>query len=695
MQNTSGHLSTQPREAHAEDGSRPCLSSEAVPRVPHGRDASTNSLTPEEDGPTFASLEQEQRRCAELQGQLALLRGECEQLRAHASQQCRSSLLWRVAMRSLRQQRDALERRLQEVAQQAPSPVRVGAGGKMGGEVAHTTAGCGGVEMRLARGGGGAGEVEVERDSLRRELSTSHRLADQLQEQLAGTKEQLASTKEHLASIKEQLASLQEQSRTREGHTEALLRLEFEKRCLTNQLQAERGRLADLKGRLEKQAEEQRSHSREHKLSSKQLAEARKEGAKLRDQLQKLKEATLQAIYFGERQMVDEILKSKTRALKVAQEEHSREKEALSAARSERQQLEQSNARSRVETAASEERLARALRESKTKDGIVRELRSQLEGRREAEQLASEARIRAEEKAKATTGELGCKERLIAELRSKLQAVQTMRHEEQADAEQRAVEQATEGQRRLLERRESALRACKAKLEQCQQELRALQEAKAGRGSKPSRGGETILKEARELKILLMQLAHTLEEGVDENQRAKEDYSVEEQELAFLSQSLLQVSPSELGIGPHASAAQGEISVGMLSQHQRQLQAALSHPIDSRAAFTVLVRMMQQRIEAVAEQRSTKCSNELLRLDCALSEYDERLKGIKQQVQAEQFKAEVEIAQRDAEIAQLKELAQQAGQTIVYHTGIDALSDVVGEQSCLGERSHVSDIFVN
>lgn len=61
----------------------------------------------------------------------------------------------------------------------------------------------------------------------------------------------------------------------------------------------------------------------------------------------------------------------------------------------------------------------------------------------------------------------------------------------------------------------------------------------------------------------------------------------------------------------------------------------------------------------------------------------------------QQFKAEVEIAQRDAEIAQLKELAQQAGQTIVYHTGIDALSDVVGEQSCLGERSHVSDIFVN
>lgn len=298
MQNNSGHLSTQPREAHAEDGSKPCLSSEAVPRVPHGRDASSHSPTPEEDGPTLASLEQEQRRCAELQGQLALLRGECEQLRAHASQQCRSSLLWRVAMRSLRQQRDALERRLQEAAQQAPSPVQVGAGGKMGGEVAHTTAGCGAVEMRMARGGVGGGEVEVERDSLRRELSTSHRLADQLQEQLAGTKEQLASTKEHLASTKEQLASLQEQSRTHEGHTEALLRLEFEKRCLTNQLEAERGRLADLKGRLEKQAEEQRSHSREHKLSSKQLAEARKEGAKLRDQLQKLKEATLQAIYF-------------------------------------------------------------------------------------------------------------------------------------------------------------------------------------------------------------------------------------------------------------------------------------------------------------------------------------------------------------------------------------------------------------
>ena len=74
-----------------------------------------------------------------------------------------------------------------------------------------------------------------------------------------------------------------------------------------------------------------------------------------------------------------------------------------------------------------------------------------------------------------------------------------------------------------------------------------------------------------------------------------------------------------------------------VSHNLRLLHAALADPIDTRAAFTVLVRMMQQRIEELASQRSAGAErDELVRLDDAFGAYDERLKYIKQQVLVEQ-----------------------------------------------------------
>lgn len=134
-----------------------------------------------------------------------------------------------------------------------------------------------------------------------------------------------------------------------------------------------------------------------------------------------------------------------------------------------------------------------------------------------------------------------------------------------------------------------------------------------------------------ELKLVIYQLARVLEEGPGDTE--------EDEQLAFLSQSLLQLSPTEFGIRPPVSCVPGMERVHALgtpeSQNYRLLQAALTDPIDTRSVFTVLIRMMQSRIDEKVGNAGAE-RTELLRLDDALCDYDERLKYIKRQVLVEQ-----------------------------------------------------------
>ena len=66
--------------------------------------------------------------------------------------------------------------------------------------------------------------------------------------------------------------------------------------------------------------------------------------------------------------------------------------------------------------------------------------------------------------------------------------------------------------------------------------------------------------------------------------------------------------------------------------------------MNTRAAFTALIRMMQQRIDeelssAMSKQSTGATQRELLRLDTALGLYDEKLKHIKREILIEQVGA--------------------------------------------------------
>eukprot|EP00965_Chrysotila_dentata_P164504 5431010-Pleurochrysis_carterae.AAC.1 len=98
----------------------------------------------------------------------------------------------------------------------------------------------------------------------------------------------------------------------------------------------------------------------------------------------------------------------------------------------------------------------------------------------------------------------------------------------------------------------------------------------------------------------------------------------------------------------------------LLSHPHCSLARALEEPLDTRAAFAILMRLVEERVEtALSEQ-----GGELRRMAETLGEYDLLLKRVRAQVLEENAAAELALAQRDAHIAQLR--AAQAQQTVQH-----------------------------
>ena len=111
----------------------------------------------------------------------------------------------------------------------------------------------------------------------------------------------------------------------------------------------------------------------------------------------------------------------------------------------------------------------------------------------------------------------------------------------------------------------------------------------------------------------------------------------EDLQVSALAQSLLQLSPEQLGLMPRAEigakATTGSEAAGFggssenappqqlalstdagASQHQKQLRTALSEPLDAQAAFTIFSRLLQQQGAPSQRAAPARAADELVRL---------------------------------------------------------------------------------
>ena len=148
-------------------------------------------------------------------------------------------------------------------------------------------------------------------------------------------------------------------------------------------------------------------------------------------------------------------------------------------------------------------------------------------------------------------------------------------------------------------------------------------------------------------------------------------HPAEERQLAALSQQLLQLSPAELGLapradigaphpeagGPSAAAGTGDTAAAAppqratLSADLQLLETALSEPVDVHGAVTVLLRLVQRRLDAadeVATQRDRSADVEpLLQMSAALHE---SVRGIREQLHLEQQQSASALAERELQL---------------------------------------------
>ena len=374
---------------------------------------------------------------------------------------------------------------------------------------------------------------------------------------------------------------------------------------------------------------------------------------------------------------------------------------------------------------------------------MVKELRQRLEASRAAERALQQVAAQAEERARGASADAKGKERLALELRARLEVGEASRSQVQEAAEQRTAEAVAEPMRRALERKEASLRSWRAKVERAEQQLQqaraehatALAEAVAGerrrreKAEAAAQAAEAAAEEAasaasaaarlearqavaarEEVALVVRRVAQALELGAA--------HPAEEKQLAQLSQSLLQLSPAELGLAARADidiasppregggggdggaaggggvgggggggdgggdggggggdgggsggisgaaeaaaraarAAAERAEIGA-SQEQRLLEAALSEPVDVNGAVTVMLQLVHQRLEAAEALAAQRGAPAVLQMSALLND---SVRTIREQMLAEQAQAETAIAERDFQILQLKQQLERA-----------------------------------
>ena len=311
----------------------------------------------------------------------------------------------------------------------------------------------------------------------------------------------------------------------------------------------------------------------------------------------------------------------------------------------------------------------------RSKETLVKELRQRLEASRAAERALQQAAAQAEERARGASADAKGKERLALELRARLEVGEASRSQVQEAAEQRTAEAVAEPMRRSLERKEVALRSLRARLEKGEQQLaereqqhaselaEAHQSTARGRKQLEAAAQRAQLEHTRgggaqeEVKLVVRRVANALEAGAA--------HPAEERQLAALSQQLLQLSPAELGLAPRADIGAPHLEAGgtggtaaaappqraILSADLQLLETALSEPVDVHGAVTVLLRLVQRRLDAadeIATQRDRSADVEpLLQMSAALHE---SVRGIREQVQFEQQKTATVLAERELQL---------------------------------------------
>ena len=321
----------------------------------------------------------------------------------------------------------------------------------------------------------------------------------------------------------------------------------------------------------------------------------------------------------------------------------------------------------------------------RSKETLVKELRQRLEASRTAERVLQQAAAQAEERARGASADAKGKERLALELRARLEVGEASRSQVQEAAEQRTAEAVAEPMRRALERKEAALRSLRARLERGEQQLAEREQRHACElaevQQRDARGRKQLEAAAQraqadltrgcgaqeEVKLVVRRVANALEAGAA--------HPAEERQLAALSQQLLQLSPAELGLAPRAEIgapqeAAGSAAAGgrggtaaaapprraLLSAELQLLETALSEPVDVHGAVTVLLRLVQRRLDA-----ATAADVDLQLLTNSSYALQESVRGIREQVQVEQAQTATALAERELQLLTSLQGATSAG----------------------------------
>jgi hypothetical protein len=342
-----------------------------------------------------------------------------------------------------------------------------------------------------------------------------------------------------------------------------------------------------------------------------------------------------------------------------------------------RQRLEASRAAERTlqqAAAQAEERARGASADAKGKERLALELRARLEvgeASRSQVQEAAEQRT-AEAMAEPLRRALERKEVALRSLRARLKHAEGQLAERE---QQHASELAEAHQSNARCRKQLEAAAQRAQLELTQrggaEEVHARTPPTSPALSRncapnapPKRASN--VRRARpppQVKVVVRRVARSLEAGAA--------HPAEERQLAALSQQLLQLSPAELGLAPRAdigaphpeaggpSAAGGTGDTAAAAPPQREilsadlqlLETALSEPVDVHGAVTVLLRLVQRRLDAadeVATQRDRSADVEpLLQMSAALHE---SVRGIREQLHLEQQQSASALAERELQL---------------------------------------------
>ena len=346
-----------------------------------------------------------------------------------------------------------------------------------------------------------------------------------------------------------------------------------------------------------------------------------------------------------------------------------------------RQRLEASRAAERAlqqVAAQAEERARGASADAKGKERLALELRARLEvgeASRSQVQEAAEQRT-AEAVAEPMRRALERKEVALRSLRGRLERGEQQHASELAEAHQstarcrKQLEAAAQRAQLELTRRGGTQEEVHARtpdpppaLAQRPNRAPTVPQSRPERTPNAAQNGRGVRRPPPQVKLVVLRVANALEAGAA--------HPAEERQLAALSQQLLQLSPAELGLAPRADIGAPHLEAGgpsaaggtggtaaaalpqraILSADLQLLETALSEPVDVHGAVTVLLRLVQRRLDAadqIATQRDRSADVEpLLQMSAALHE---SVRGIREQVQFEQQKTAAALAERELQL---------------------------------------------